>query len=121
MPTTLFAEATTSDGTRLLPYRASHFEAARQAEALVQPVYLDYRAISGVCVTRQEKALVAWYGDMKFLASLRRILVCGGVRCDVYYGAPIAFDDARDRKALAHLAEAETRRLRAHARRGGGP
>jgi lyso-ornithine lipid O-acyltransferase len=111
-PVALFAEATTSDGTRLLRFRAAHFEAARQAEAFVQPVYLDYCAITGICATRPEKAIVAWYGDMAFLPSLRRVLNCGGVRCDVHYGEPIAFDRAFDRKTLARLAEAQARALK---------
>ncbi len=118
-PVALFAESTTNDGTRLLHFRSPHFEAARRAEAFVQPVYLDYRAIAGVRATRQEKPIFAWYGDMAFLPSLRRVLACGGLRCDVHYGEPIAFDAARDRKALARLAEAEARRLKACARRGG--
>ena len=47
-PVVLFAEATTSDGNRILRFRSSHFEAVRQAaaggrpgEAVVQPVFLD--------------------------------------------------------------------------------
>jgi 1-acyl-sn-glycerol-3-phosphate acyltransferase len=111
-PVALFAEATTSDGTRLLRFRASHFEAARLAEAVVQPVYLDYCAIAGICATRPAKAIVAWYGDMAFLPSLWRVLNCGGVRCDVHYGEPIAFDGACDRKTLARLAEAQARALK---------
>ena len=36
-----------------------------------------------------------------FLPSLWRVLACGGLRCDVHYGEPIAFDAEPDRKALA--------------------
>ena len=115
-PVTLFAEATTSDGTRLLRLRSSHFEAARQAQACVQPVYLDYRALGGLVATRSEKPLVAWYGDMTFLPSLRRVLACGGVACDVHYGAPIAHDPATDRKALARRTELALRELKEGAR-----
>lgn len=117
-PVVLFAEATTSDGTRLLPFRSSHFEPARQAGACVQPVYLDYPAIAGLAATRAERAAVAWYGDAAFLPSLWRVLACGSLRCDVHYGEPIAFDADADRKALAGRVEAATRRLKAKARRG---
>lgn len=117
-PVVLFAEATTSDGTRLLPFRSSHFEPARQAGACVQPVYLDYPAIAGLAATRAERAAVAWYGDAAFLPSLWRVLACGSLRCDVHYGEPIAFDADADRKALAGQVEAATRRLKAKARRG---
>ncbi len=119
-PVTLFAEATTSDGTRLLRLRSSHFEAARQAGAVVQPVYLDYRAIGGLSATRGDKPVVAWYGDMTFLPSLRRVLVCGGLCCDVHYGEVIACDPSTDRKALARRLEAALRELKDRARAAGG-
>ena len=117
-PVALFAEATTSDGTRLLRFRSSHFEPARQARAYVQPVFLDYVAIAGLVATRSERASVAWYGDTPFLPSLWRVLACGGLRCDVHYGEAIPFDAAADRKALARQVEAATRRLKERVRRG---
>ena len=51
---------------------------------------------------------------MAFLPSLWRVIRCGGVGCDVHYGAPIPADEAR--KALARRAEAEVRALKARAR-----
>jgi 1-acyl-sn-glycerol-3-phosphate acyltransferase len=112
----LFAEATTSDGTRVLRFRSSHFEAARRAGAYVQPVYLDYRALAGLAATRHDRTTPAWYGDMTFLPSLGRVLQSGGVSCDVWYGEPIPSDAAPDRKALARQVEAATRALKARAR-----
>ena len=111
----LFAEGTTSDGTRLLPFRSSHFEPARTG--VVQPVYLHYRATGGLAATRGDKLVAAWYGDMTFLASLKRVLASGGVCCDLHYGEPFAAD-GRDRKALARAAEAAMRRLKAEAHAG---
>jgi 1-acyl-sn-glycerol-3-phosphate acyltransferase len=108
----LFAEATTSDGVRLLPFRSSHFEAARQAHATVQPVYLNYRALGGLRATRRDMATVAWYGDMTFLPSLWKVLACGRINCDVCYGEVIPWDKACDRKELARKAEATLRILK---------
>ena len=95
-PVVLFAEATTGDGNRLLRFRSSHFEAVRQAaasargaDAVVQPVFLDYSRIAGLPVGRRERPLVAWYGDMTFFSHFRRFLAAGGIGCDVYFGAPI--------------------------------
>jgi 1-acyl-sn-glycerol-3-phosphate acyltransferase len=116
-PVVLFAEATTSDGTRLLPFRSSHFEAARAAGAVVQPVYLDYAAVAGMPATRSDRAQVAWYGDMAFLPSLWRVLGCGGLRCDVHYGESLAFDGEETRKTMARRVEAAVRDMKARARR----
>jgi 1-acyl-sn-glycerol-3-phosphate acyltransferase len=116
-PVVLFAEATTSDGARLLPFRSSHFEAVRQARAVVQPVYLNYRAIGGLRVTRRDLPNVAWYGDMTFLPSFRKVLACGGVDCEVRYGDVIPWEEACDRKGLARKAEAALRNLKTIGRR----
>ena len=78
-PVVLFAEATTGDGNRLLRFRSSHFEAVRQAaagaraaEAVVQPVFLDYSRVAGLPVARRDRPLFAWYGDMTFMPHFRR-------------------------------------------------
>jgi 1-acyl-sn-glycerol-3-phosphate acyltransferase len=74
-PVVMFAEATTGDGNRILPFRSSHFEAIRAAArtagaAVIQPVFLDYSRVVGLAVGRSERPLFAWYGDA--LPALRR-------------------------------------------------
>ncbi len=122
-PVALFAEATTSDGNRLLKFRSSHFEAARTAAregaAVVQPVFLDFNRLAGLALTRLDRPTIAWYGDMAFLPHLIGVVRCGGVACDVHYGEPIAVADFADRKALARATEAAVRRLAEAARRCG--
>jgi len=113
-PVVLFAEATTSDGTRLLPFRSSHFEAAWASGAVVQPVYLDFRRIAGLRPTRAETPAFAWYGDMTFWPSLKTVLACGGIACEVVYGEPFAAD--ADRKTLARRAETRMRAIKDQAR-----
>ncbi len=117
-PVVLFAEATTNDGTRLLRFRSSHFEAVRLAgvRATVQPVYLHYSGVGGMPAGRLDKSALAWYGDMTFLPSLRRVMGCGGVRCDIHYGEPIVTNLALSRKALARETEQAMRRLQQRAR-----
>ena len=122
-PVVLFAEATTGDGSRLLRFRSSHFEAIRQAAigadeslALVQPVFLHYSRLAGLPMARFERPRVAWYGDMTFLPHFLRYAGGGGVTCDVYCGAPIRVTPDMDRKSLARLTEAAVRRLAAEAR-----
>ena len=111
----LFAEATTGDGNRLLKFRSSHFEAARMAardgDAVVQPVFLHFTRLDGISMTRRERPTIAWYGDMLFLPHLLGIIRSGGVACDVYFGDPIRVADFSDRKALARATEAAVRNL----------
>jgi lyso-ornithine lipid O-acyltransferase len=119
----LFAEATTSDGNRLLPFRSSHFEAARLAcdhdgQAIIQPIFLVYSRLDGLPVSRANRPLVAWYGDMKFFSHLWRFLAAGRFDCDIYCGAPIPVDIRHNRKALARRAEGAVRELAERARLG---
>ncbi len=122
-PVVLFAEATTGDGNRLLQFRSSHFEAVRQAaagargaDAVVQPVFLDYSRIAGLPVRRRERPLFAWYGDMTFFSHFRRFLTIGGIGCDVYFGAPIRVSPETGRKTIALSAETSVRDLAGRAR-----
>ncbi len=124
-PVVLFAEATTGDGNRLLRFRSSHFEAVRQAavgaraaDAVVQPVFLDYSRIAGLTVGRRDRPLFAWYGDMTFFSHLRGFLSIGGIGCEVYFGAPIHVSPQTDRKTIARSTEMRVRDL---ARRARGP
>jgi 1-acyl-sn-glycerol-3-phosphate acyltransferase len=121
----LFAEATTSDGNRLLRFRSSHFEAACQAaaggQASVQPVYLNYSRLAGMAVGRRERPALAWYGDMTFLPHFRRFLAAGRTRCDVYFGAPIPVAGELGRKTLARRTEAAVRAIAGAVRAGNCP
>jgi lyso-ornithine lipid O-acyltransferase len=119
-PVVLFAEATTSDGMRLLRFKTSHFEAARAAgeNAVVQPVYLHFRRLGGLVASRRDLPDIAWYGDMTFLPHLFGFIRAGGGSCDVHYGEAIKVADYPDRKALARATEAAVRRLKERAQGG---
>jgi 1-acyl-sn-glycerol-3-phosphate acyltransferase len=74
----LFAEGTTGDGNRILPFRSALLGAAEnvtgEALATVQPVAISYVGIQGVPVGRSDRPHIAWYGDMDFVAHFRRII-----------------------------------------------
>ncbi|MGH1591185.1 lysophospholipid acyltransferase family protein [Methylobacterium phyllosphaerae] len=113
----LFAEGTTGDGTRLLPFRSSLVGAARaalQAEAgrgrvRLQPLAIAYPRRNGLPVTRAERAEIAWYGDMELAPHVADFIRGGPVDVHVVWGSPIVFEATTDRKAAAAAAEAEVR------------
>ncbi|MHB2206880.1 lysophospholipid acyltransferase family protein [Methylobacterium sp. CM6257] len=113
----LFAEGTTGDGTRLLPFRSSLVGAARaalQAEAgrgrvRLQPLAITYPRRNGLPMTRSERSEIAWYGDMALAPHLAAFVRGGPVDVHVVWGAPIAFEATTDRKAVTAAAEAEVR------------
>ncbi|MDR7036813.1 1-acyl-sn-glycerol-3-phosphate acyltransferase [Methylobacterium sp. BE186] len=114
----LFAEGTTGDGNRILPFRSSLVGAARaaiQAEGArldrirLQPLAITYPRRNGLPLDRKERPEVAWYGDMDLAPHLARFVRRGPIDVHVVWGAPIAFEAGTDRKAATALAEAEVR------------
>lgn len=115
----LFAEGTTGDGLRLLPFRSSLVGAAREALAegtgglariRLQPLALAYTGRGGLPLTRIERPEVAWYGDMELAPHLDLFARRGPIDLQVVWGAPIAFEPGTDRKAATAQAEAAVRR-----------
>ncbi|HOV05297.1 MAG TPA: lysophospholipid acyltransferase family protein [Hyphomicrobiales bacterium] len=122
-PVVLFAEGTSSDGNRVLPFRSALLGAAREAlgqtgDAFVQPMAISYVGLNGLPMGRVERPLAAWYGDMEMLPHLWGLLKAGPIDVVVAFAEPIRVDAATDRKQLASEAEARVRSLAANARRG---
>jgi 1-acyl-sn-glycerol-3-phosphate acyltransferase len=113
----LFAEGTTSDGNRVLPFRSSLVGAARAAlseEKLdrihLQPLGIAYVRRNGLPVTRRERPAIAWYGDMELGPHLAAFVREGPLDVVVAWGDPIPFDGASDRKQATAQAEIAVRR-----------
>ncbi|MEZ5840305.1 MAG: lysophospholipid acyltransferase family protein [Hyphomicrobiales bacterium] len=121
-PVVLFAEGTSSDGNRVLPFRSALLGATREAlghdGAYVQPMAISYVALNGLPMGRRERPLAAWYGDMEMLPHLWGIMKNGPIDVVVALAEPIRVDDATDRKRLANDAHARVRALAGEIRRG---
>lgn len=125
----LFAEGTSSDGTRVLPFRSALVGAVHHAlgnsahhtSIIVQPMSLAYVGFGGVPIGRALRERVAWYGDADLIPHLARVLASGAVDVTVSWGDAIAYDMSADRKAIAREAEKSVRRMTAAALRAAPP
>jgi 1-acyl-sn-glycerol-3-phosphate acyltransferase len=106
----LFAEGTSSDGWRVLPFKSAYFAAAEMPEVVVQPVTLAYRGHWGIPMMRRRRPFYAWYGDMDMGNHLWQALALGPIEVDVVCHKPLTLAEAGDRKALARRAEETVRR-----------
>lgn len=98
-PLMIFPEATTNDGTALLPFRSSLLAAVEPLSATVpiQPVALAYADAAEVC----------WFGEEAGMANVRRILARPGrVDLTLQFLEPLSGDALADRKAMAVAAQA---------------
>jgi 1-acyl-sn-glycerol-3-phosphate acyltransferase len=121
----LFAEGTSSDGTRVLPFRSSLVGAVHHAlgsathhtHVTVQPMSLAYVGFGGVPMGRGLRERVAWYGDAELVPHLLHVLWSGAVDVTVSWGEATAYDMNADRKAIARAAEKSVRGMTAAALR----
>jgi len=95
----LFAEGTSNDGTRVLPFRSAFLAAAADAKA-VQPISLVYDRLGGLPACRRDRPLFAWYGDMDIASHFWRIARRSGARATVLLHEPADPATIPDRKAL---------------------
>ena len=107
----LFAEATTSDGTRTKAFFSSHFAAAAElladcpsvTEVLIQPVGISYVWRDGLPLGRAGRAGLAWYGDMTLLPNIWTFLAGGCIDCHIVFAPPVAYPRGANRKFVAGL------------------
>jgi 1-acyl-sn-glycerol-3-phosphate acyltransferase len=113
----LFAEGTSSDGNRVLPFRSALFAAAKsggqpdlaKSPVVVQTVALVYARLHGLPLSRGDRPLVGWYGDMDMQSHAWELLQAGPLDVVVRIGPPVPLHDFRDRKELAERTEAAVR------------
>jgi len=111
----LFAEGTTSDGNRLLPFRSSLVGGAQAAlmhdsveQVLLQPLAISYIRRNGLPLTRRDRPAIAWYGDMDLAPHLKLFLQGHPIDVVVTWGEPIPFNG--NRKAATLAAQSAVRR-----------
>ncbi len=114
----LFAEGTSSDGNRVLPFRSALIGAIKHAATqglaagvLIQPMSICYTGQYGIPMGRQYRPLVAWYGDLDFMPHIKAFIAGGAVDAVVSYGEPVAADGEADRKEMTRRLEETVRRL----------
>lgn len=101
----LFAEGTSSDGNRVLPFKTALFAAAEvegpAGAVTVQPVSLAYTRLDGIPIGRIYRPLFAWYGSMSLAPHLWTMLGLGVVEVVVEFHPPTTLAQCGSRKALA--------------------
>jgi 1-acyl-sn-glycerol-3-phosphate acyltransferase len=117
----LFAEGTSSDGNRVLPFMTSLFAAVKPPvhgevhvdmsarQVAMQTLSIVYVRLHGIPLGRADRAFVGWYGDMEMRAHAWRLLQSGPLDVRVRIGPPVPLSLFSDRKDLARRSEAEVR------------
>jgi 1-acyl-sn-glycerol-3-phosphate acyltransferase len=113
----LFAEGTSTDGNRVLPFKSSLFAAAKPsgkssptvATVVVQSVTIVYSRVHGIPLGRADRPLVGWYGDTDMQSHAWELLKAGPLDVVIHIGDPVPLSDFASRKDLAEKTEAAVR------------
>ncbi len=112
----LFAEGTSSDGNRVLPFKTSLFGAVKTgapsapSHAVVQTAAVVYTHLHGIPLSRADRPKIGWYGDMEMPPHAWNVLKSGPIDVTVRVGPPVALSDFSGRKELALESERNIRR-----------
>jgi len=97
----LFPEGTTSDGSRVMPFRSSFLALAEGPNPpAIQPVSVVYDRLSFLPARRASQPLFAWFGDMDLASHVWRIGRQRGMRVTIWLHEPLDATLFPDRKAL---------------------
>ncbi|HKM64802.1 MAG TPA: lysophospholipid acyltransferase family protein [Acidisphaera sp.] len=102
----LFPEGTSSDGSRVLPFRSAFFAIADAPtpdapRPIIQPVSIVYDRMGWLPTERATRTVFAWYGDMNLAAHFWYLAQLRGMRATVLLHTPIDPAHYPSRKALA--------------------
>jgi 1-acyl-sn-glycerol-3-phosphate acyltransferase len=105
----LFPEGTSSDGSRVLPFRSAFLSVAELPVTtdgrppLVQPVSIVYDRLAGLPTGRASRPLFAWYGDMNIGSHFWQLAQHRGLRATILLHAPLDPASFASRKELTRV------------------
>lgn len=107
----LFAEGTSTDGSRVAPFKTSLFSIVERppegSEFVLQPVSIAYpRYADGSLLIGERRALYCWFGDASLVPHMVRMMAMKGAEAEVRFHPPIRIAAPVHRKTLARQAEA---------------
>jgi len=115
----LFAEGTSSDGNRVLPFRSALIGAAGEAaiqakhgtSIFIQPLSIAYVGLHGLPMGRQHRHRATWCGSADLLSHLSSVMREGAIDVVLTWGEPIAFAAESNRKEVTRKLETTVREL----------
>lgn len=104
----LFAEGTSTDGNRVMPFKTALFAAAfseGNPDLCVQTLSLTYTRLHGIPLGRADRSIVGWYGDMEIGDHGWTLLKAGPLDVRIKVSEPVPLSEFASRKDLAEHAE----------------
>lgn len=100
----LYPEATSTDGSKVLPFKKTLMMAAPQAGRPIQPGCVNFVDIGGEEFSFENRDNVCWYGDMTFVTAMWNMLTTSYIKLEIEFLEPIHVSEDADRSEVAALA-----------------
>ena len=100
----LFPEGTSSDGSKVLPFKSSLLgviEDNVSEEFYLQPISISYSKLDGIPLEIKFRPFFAWFGNMDLLSHAWKFLGLGFSEVNVNFHEPKKFSHFKDRKQAA--------------------
>ena len=98
----LFAEGTSSDGLRVLPFKSSFLSVSEgNGDICVQAMSLAYTRRHNLALGRRQRAAYGWIGDMTLVPHFLAIFAGPPLGVDLVFHQDVPHHLATDRKVLA--------------------
>ena len=98
----LFAEGTSSDGLRVLPFKSSFLSVLEShCDIGVQAMSLAYMRRHNMAMGRRQRMAYGWIGDMTLLPHFLAIFAGPPLGVDIVFHPPLGHDEGGNRKAVA--------------------
>ena len=100
----LYPEATSTDGSKVFPFKKTLMMAAPQAGRPIQPGCINFASIGGEDFSLDNRDNVCWYGDMSFVTAMWNMLTTPYIKIELEFLDPIHVSVDADRSEVAALA-----------------
>lgn len=102
----LFAEGTSSDGFRVLPFKSTLLSAVEgplgeRGEISLQAMTLAYTRLHNIAMSRRQRMAYGWIGDMSFVPHFLFVFAGPPLTVDIVFHPPLEDLPAHNRKTLA--------------------
>lgn len=96
----LFPEGTSSDGSKVLPFKSSLFAVTEKKlnNHYIQPISISYTGLDGLPMCRKFLPFFAWYGDMDLAPHAWKFLGLSSCEIDLSFHEKIPFSKFKSRK-----------------------
>ena len=104
----LFAEGTSSDGMRVLPFKSSFLSVLEDNRAFsVQAMSLAYTRRHDMALGRRQRMAYGWFGDMTLMPHFLYIFAGAPLTVEVLFHEALPRDSRQNRKAMARALHAQ--------------